>query len=235
MYEEILKGLEKKNFNRSAWDRAVNIYACELLDNIDDIENISNVAELKKATLNGAENFKEYSYGGCSLISDVDIARRCCTPSEFKRTKEGNHNPNSRENWLDVQARALNQAYKRIENSYKKIKSIKKFDDIESITGYIIIKPNQTWGCTVRCSERTIEFKDGTKKNIIQNSRAYTHSGCGYDKVEWAIHTTLDKYVSNVKGGGFYIHKEYNGAKNLDLFRTHFFEFDLENISVTVY
>lgn len=121
MYEEILKGLEKKNFNRSAWDRAVNIYACELLDNMD-IENISNVAELKKAALNGAENFKKYSYGGCSLISNFDIARRCCTPSEFKRTKEGQWNPNRRENWLDVQARALNQAYHRIADIFVEIK-----------------------------------------------------------------------------------------------------------------
>lgn len=121
MYEEILKGLEKRSFNRSTWDRAVNIYACELLDNID-IENISNVAELKKAALNSAENFKEYSYGGCSLISDVDIARRCCSPSELKRTKCGQWNPNKRENWLDVQTRALHQAYCRIAYIFKGIK-----------------------------------------------------------------------------------------------------------------
>ena len=121
MYEEILKGLKRRSFDRSAWDRAVNIYACELLDNMD-IENISNMAELKKAALYGAESFKEYSYGGCSLICDEDIARRCCTPSEFKRTKEGSRNPNSRENWLDVQARALYQAYCRIANIFKEIK-----------------------------------------------------------------------------------------------------------------
>ena len=122
MYEEILKGLKRRSFNRSAWDRAINIYACEILDDIDDIENISNVAELKEATLNGAKDFKEYSYGGCSLICDEDIARRCCTPSEFKRTKEGQWNPNRRENWLDVQARALYQAYCRIAYIFKEIK-----------------------------------------------------------------------------------------------------------------
>ena len=123
MYEEILKGLKRRSFNRSTWDRAVNIYACELLDNID-IENISNVAELKEVALNGAKDFKEYSYGGCSLICDEDIARRCCTPSEFKRTKEGSRNPNSRENWLDVQARALYQAYCRIAYIFKEINGV---------------------------------------------------------------------------------------------------------------
>ena len=233
MYDLITKELE--NFKcRSAWDRAVNEYDFELIEGID-FETISNTSELKEVILNGAKDFREYSYGGLSLVYDYTIAKRCCTPSEFRRTKEGSLNPNSHENWLDVQTRALNQAYKRIENSYNKIKAIKKFDDVESITGYIVIKPNQTWGCTVRCSEMTIKFKDGTKKNIIQNSRAYTHSGCGYDKVEWAIHTTVDKYISNVKGAGFHIHKEYDSTKNSDLFRTHFFEFDLENISVTVY
>lgn len=233
MYDLITKELESIKC-RSAWDRAVNDYAFELIEGID-FETIFNTSELKEAILNGAKDFRQYSYGGSSLVCDYTIAKRCCTPSEFRKTKEGSRNPNSRENWLDVQARALNQAYNRIEKSYKKIKSVKRFDDIESITGYVVIKPNQTWGCTVRCSEMTIRFKDGTKKNILQNSRAYTHSGCGYDKVEWAIHTTLDKYVSNVKDGGFYIHREYDGTKNSDLFRTHFFEFDLENISVTVY
>lgn len=121
MYEEILKGLKKRDFNRSAWDRAVNIYACELLNNID-IENISNVAELKEAALNGAKDFKEYSYGGCSLICDEDIARRCCTPSEFKRTKGGQWRPNKSEEWLDVQARALFQAYRRIAGIFEEIK-----------------------------------------------------------------------------------------------------------------
>ena len=233
MYNLITKELE--NFKcRSAWDRAVNDYAFELIEGID-FETISNTSKLKEVILNGAKDFREYCYGGLSLVYDYDIAKRCCTPSEFRKTKEGSRNPNKQENWLDVQTRALNQAYNRIENAYKKIKSIKKFDDIISVTGYVIIRTNQTWGCTVRCSEMTIRFKDGTKKTIIQNSRAYTHSGCGYDKVEWAIHTTLDKYVSGVKGGGFYIHKKYNGTKNSDLFRTHFFEFDLENISVTVY
>ena len=60
--------------------------------------------------MNGAENWKEYSYGGCALCYDHDIAKHYCTPSELKKTKEGMRNPNSQETWLDVQARALHQA-----------------------------------------------------------------------------------------------------------------------------
>ena len=71
---------------------------------------LSAVADLKKEVLNGAANWREYSYGGCALIYDADIAERLCSPSEYKRTREGQRAPNSRETWLDVQARALGQA-----------------------------------------------------------------------------------------------------------------------------
>ncbi|HZK45919.1 MAG TPA: hypothetical protein VFD34_06795, partial [Clostridia bacterium] len=60
--------------------------------------------------LNGADNWNQYSYGGSALIYDGDIAERLCSPSEYKRSREGERRPNSREEWLDVQARALNQA-----------------------------------------------------------------------------------------------------------------------------
>ena len=43
------------------------------------------------------------------LKTVADIAKRLGT-SEFKKSKNGESNPNSREEWLDVQARALTQA-----------------------------------------------------------------------------------------------------------------------------
>ena len=60
--------------------------------------------------LNGAENWRAYSYGGCALIYDADIAERLCAPSEYAKKRQGERAPNSRETWLDVQARALGQA-----------------------------------------------------------------------------------------------------------------------------
>ena len=78
------------------------------LDNIEDEE----VTE--KNLLNGAENWKQYSYGGCALIYDKDICHRLCTPSEIKKTKDGERRPNNHENWLDTQARALYQAVRLI-------------------------------------------------------------------------------------------------------------------------
>ena len=79
------------------------------------------VAELKAWMLNGATDWREYSWGGCSLIYDGDIAERLCTPSELKKTRGGERRPNSREEWLDTQARALYQACNRIIRIYKSI------------------------------------------------------------------------------------------------------------------
>ena len=97
----------KKEKARSAWQRGGILYAYDLLDNM-----CGEVTE--RNMLNGARNWREYSYGGCSLIYNKDICRRLCTPSYIKKTKEGKRRPNNHENWLDVQARALYQAVRLI-------------------------------------------------------------------------------------------------------------------------
>ena len=94
---------------RSAWNRGVMRYALELVNSIDVGEEIT-----EKRLLNGAKDWKEYSEGGCSLVCDVDICRRLCTPSEIKKTHNGERRPNKQETWLDVQARALYQACRLI-------------------------------------------------------------------------------------------------------------------------
>lgn len=103
---------------RSAWGRGVKDYAHELVDNIAGSisSNCSLDAdlpargELKAAMLNGADSWNQYSWGGCSCIYNADIAETLCSPSELKKTRNGERRPNSREEWLDVQARALSQA-----------------------------------------------------------------------------------------------------------------------------
>ncbi|MEI6823879.1 MAG: hypothetical protein WCL51_18265, partial [Bacteroidota bacterium] len=99
---------------RSAWSRAVKEYAFELLENVEqnegeDFEMYGSPSD-RKMLLNGADNWINYSYGGCSLIYNFDIAERVCTPSELKNTEEGELAPNARENWLEVQARCLHHA-----------------------------------------------------------------------------------------------------------------------------
>ena len=109
--------------DRSAWDKGVNAYALELLDNLAELapDDLRDRAIIRAALLNGASDWQQYSYGGCALIYDSDIAERLCTPSELKRCRGGEWNLSSRENWLDVQARALRRAGFRVEAAIKEV------------------------------------------------------------------------------------------------------------------
>lgn len=103
---------------RSAWSKGVNKYALELLDDLREActggwfeeDDLGSARLVERELLNGASDWNQYSWGGCSLIYDPQIAQRLCTPSELKITRNGERNPNSREQWLDTQARALYQA-----------------------------------------------------------------------------------------------------------------------------
>lgn len=111
--EDLLKMLEnKQRYGKrlSAWRRGVYTYAFELIDNLEE-EDVPQSNDLKVKLLNGASCWYDYSWGGCSLIYDEDIAKRLCTPSELKKRDNGRLRPNRREDWLDVQARALLHAY----------------------------------------------------------------------------------------------------------------------------
>ena len=118
--EEARKELETRK-TRSAWERGVTDYALDLLDSLEEALNYykeepADRATLEKYLLNGATDWSQYSWGGSALIYDGDIAERVCTPSELKKTRNGERRPNSREEWLDTQARALYQAARRIKN-----------------------------------------------------------------------------------------------------------------------
>lgn len=122
--EKIREAIENKPV-RSAWNRGVKSYAVDLLDELAeniqggyiDPADLESPALLKRALLNGGADWNQYSWGGCSLCYDADIAERLCTPSELKRKRGGDLQPNSRETWLDVQARALYQAARWIINA----------------------------------------------------------------------------------------------------------------------
>ena len=110
---ELLNAIENMK-TRSAWERGVKEYAYELVEGLEVEEIPADRQELKNLLLNGADGWEKYSWGGSSLIYNFDIAERLCTPSELRRAKGGERRPNSREEWLDVQARALFQAARKI-------------------------------------------------------------------------------------------------------------------------
>lgn len=118
---EIIAELKERK-DRSAWSRGVTGYAIEMAQSLEENinggyineESIKSRADLLKACLNGADDWNRASWGGCYECYDGDIAERLCTPSELKKTRNGERRPNSSEEWLDVQARALHQAFRRI-------------------------------------------------------------------------------------------------------------------------
>ena len=108
--DELLQALDELPRGRSAWSRGVRQYAREMVEDLDHDTVLTRDTAPRRVVLNGATDARTYSYGGCALIYDSDIAERVCTPSEFRRAKGGALPPNRSESWLDVQTRAISQA-----------------------------------------------------------------------------------------------------------------------------
>lgn len=122
IYEQIRTELTSRK-DRSAWSQGVTAYAQELVDTMEESaaynqHDPETWQECHAAMLNGARDWNQYSWGGSALIYDGDIAERLCTPSELKKTRNGERRPNNREEWLDTQARALYQACRRVTSLY---------------------------------------------------------------------------------------------------------------------
>lgn len=119
--EKLYQSIESEK-QRSAWGKGVTQYALEMVEQLGEQINggyfeeldLTESKKVRAALLNGAADWSQYSWGGCSLIYDSDIAERLCSPSELKKTRNGERRPNSREEWLDTQARALFQAANRV-------------------------------------------------------------------------------------------------------------------------
>lgn len=114
-------------YAHSHWRRGVIDTALDLIDDIDgedllDLVLCSSLKDTRKILLNGAEDEKEYSYNGNLLCYDQQIASRYCTPSELKKKKGGILEPNKQEIWLDVQARAIYQAMRIVQEASWKAK-----------------------------------------------------------------------------------------------------------------
>lgn len=124
-FEKMNTALEDRK-DRSAWNKGVTLYAFELVEELQERSayegrNPEPGKECREWMLNGAQDWNQYSWGGSSLIYDGDIAERLCTPSELKKTRNGERRPNSQEEWLDTQARALHQAASRVLRLYRSI------------------------------------------------------------------------------------------------------------------
>ena len=115
--KELINKLENQK-PRSKWNKGILNYGIMLLENLQDehkkINDDISFKDLESLLLNGAESWRKYSYGGCALVYDEDIAQMLATPSELKRTCNGKKKPNPKEEWLETQERALYQAFCKI-------------------------------------------------------------------------------------------------------------------------
>lgn len=119
--QDLQKAIETIKEPRSAWGKGVKRYALFLIENRSDLDQnapIETSRQLSELLLCGAANWGQFSWGGSALIYDTDIAKTLCTPSELRKTHNGTKRPNSREEWLDTQARALFQADILIQHIY---------------------------------------------------------------------------------------------------------------------
>lgn len=112
----ILEALDSRK-DRSAWDRGVTAQAYEMVESVDVDDLPESREELRVLLLNGANGWTGYSYDGCALIYNADIAERYMTPSELKRYEAPGHDASMAfrgESLLDMQARACMQAFHRV-------------------------------------------------------------------------------------------------------------------------
>lgn len=111
---------------RSYWERGVKLYALDILDDYSKMLDYAKETGgytprfIETALLLGAENWMAYSEGGCSLVYSADIAKRLCSPSEMKRKTSRSGMilpPNRIETWIQVQGRALDQAWRLLQDT----------------------------------------------------------------------------------------------------------------------
>ena len=111
---------EEQKHARGAYQKAICQYAFELCDNIADnyistaeeLEHLESITNLKERALNGASDWEQYSWGGCSLCYNYDILSRLFCKSIVKKYE--NADSVRGRHLLDYQAAALSRAFSKI-------------------------------------------------------------------------------------------------------------------------
>jgi hypothetical protein len=107
-YEKIRNEVKAIKGRKSAWNDGVLAYAIEMINKIEDSQEHICV----QAVLNGCDNFIQLSETGRYLTYDDDIVNRLMTPANRKKFADGKlDSPNKYESWLDIQAKAMGQAW----------------------------------------------------------------------------------------------------------------------------
>lgn len=112
---------------RGQWNKSTAYYADFLLDSYIEIckwradQNEAIPPLSLELVLNGASGWHQYSYSGCALVYDSDIAKVVFTPAQFAKWEQGRKV--TAEPLLDIQARALAAGW-------RVLKSAKRYADM---------------------------------------------------------------------------------------------------------
>lgn len=119
MNTKTLINLIEKIKTNSAWSNGIKNYMFELVENIENHKNYINknlkdlsINELKEICLNGATNWSQYSWGGCSLVYNYDILENLFPKSIVKKYKNSDSIKGT--HLLEYQAMALHRAFCKI-------------------------------------------------------------------------------------------------------------------------
>lgn len=108
---------------RGQWNKATAYYADFLLDSYIEIckwcadQNAAIPALSLDLVLNGASGWHQYSYGGCALVYNGDIAKVVFTPAQFAEWEQGRKV--TAEPLLDIQARALAAGWRVLKSAQR--------------------------------------------------------------------------------------------------------------------
>lgn len=108
---------------RGQWNKATAYYADFLLDSYIEIckwcadQNAAIPALSLDLVLNGASGWHQYSYYGCALVYDGDIAKVVFTPAQFAKWEQGRKV--TAEPLLDIQARALAAGWRVLKSAQR--------------------------------------------------------------------------------------------------------------------
>lgn len=113
--QEIINELDAASTRaRSAWQRGVIDYAILILERAENYDEFGQLPISEYALLDGAADWHEYAAGGFGRVYNCEICAALCSPSDRARLHDGRRMPNSSETWIDVEARALSQAWEML-------------------------------------------------------------------------------------------------------------------------
>lgn len=226
--KDLQKRIEEKGKKaRSKWAKSVCEDASSLLEDVlewMEVDDLKEVEINEKLLLNNAKSWEDYSNGGNAYAYDTDIAEHYLTKSELKRVgydeKNGsvNERPSERETWLELQARALRQAWWLIRDELNGTTEFSmslfnfSYQDVEGhyagTENFKVIENNKDRLVLETDTMRSVWTFDGN--NVVKYETTDKTSG---NKIESKDSTS---YFKKSQG----LTEEYNGNEKIATFKT---------------